>query len=338
MNELNDVVKKLRNKNPKKKNPREFISWWVEKDVLDGEVVDAFVMILRTSGCKWAQKGGCSMCGYINDAVKRRVREEDILYQFTEIMKNFSGQKIVKLYTSGSFLDEKEIPRSAQDKILEILGDDTEKIIFETRPEFISEKRLKNIRNAEIAIGLESANDFVLESSINKGFKFDDFLKAVKILKDLNIGVKTYLLVKPPFLSESEAIKDAVISAEKVASYSSTISFNPVNIQSFTLVEKLWKNHEYRTCWLWSVVEVLKQSSKLKSTRLMSHPTAGGTQRGAHNCGECDAEFLRGIEKFSLTQDINYFEELNCDCKKDWQDILRAEDFTLAQGDLYRLI
>lgn len=338
MNELNDVVKNFRNKNPKKKNPREFIRWWVEKDRLDGEIVDAFVMILRTCGCAWAHKGGCSMCGYINDAVKGRIREEDILFQFTEIMKNFSGQKIVKLYTSGSFLDDNEIPRTAQDKILEILMDNTDKIIFETRPEFISEKRLKGLRNLEIAIGLESANDFVLENSINKGFKFKDYLKAVKILKEMDIDVKTYLLIKPPFLSENEAIKDALRSAEKVASYSSTISFNPVNIQRFTLVEKLWKKREYRTPWLWSVVEVLRKSSKLKNTRLMSHPTAGGTQRGAHNCGKCDAEVLRGIEKFSLTQDIKYFEELNCDCRKDWQGILMAENFTKAQGDLYRLI
>jgi radical SAM enzyme (TIGR01210 family) len=331
MKGLNETIKSLRDKHPRLKNPREYINWWVEKDVLKGEIVDAFVMILRTRGCGWALKGGCSMCGYINDAAKKGVGEEDILFQFVEVMRHFSNEKIVKIFTSGSFLDEEE-------KILKTLDKKTEKIIVETRPEFVSRERLKGIQNLEISLGLESANDFVSENSINKGFKLEDYTKAATILNDLGIDVKTYLLIKPPFLMEREAIKDAVKSAEIAAKYSQTISFNPVNVQRFTLVEKLWRSGEYRTPWLWSVVEVLKQSSKLMDVRLMSSPTAGGTKKGAHNCGKCDAHVLKGIKEFSLTQDISFLDELNCDCKEHWQDILGNEAFPKTHGDLFRLV
>ncbi len=338
MKELNEVIKSLRLKNPKPNNPREYVKWWVEKDLLDDEIFDAFVMILRTRGCEWALKGGCSMCGYINDATKKRVEDEDILYQFSDVMRHFSGEKIVKIFTSGSFFDEVEIPKAVQDKILEILDKKTEKTIVETRPEFVSSERLEGIQNLEIALGLESANDFVLENSINKGFKMEDYIKAATIINDLGIRMKTYLLIKPPFLSEREAINDAVKSADIAAKYSQTISFNPVNIQKYTLVEKLWRNGEYRTPWLWSVVEVLKQSSKIKDVRLMSSPTAGGTKKGAHNCGKCDADVLNAIKEFSLTQDVSFINELGCDCKEDWQDILNTEVFTKTQSDLFRLI
>jgi radical SAM enzyme (TIGR01210 family) len=338
MNKLNETIKSLRDKHPRPKNPREYINWWVEKDVLDGEIVDAFVMILRTRGCGWALKGGCSMCGYINDAAKKRVEEEDILYQFREVMSHFSNEKIVKIFTSGSFLDEDEIQKSVQDNILENLHEKTEKIIVETRPEFVDKERLKGCKNLEIALGLESANDFVSENSINKGFKLQDYIKATNILNDLGLSIKTYLLIKPPFLTEREAISDAVKSAEAIASFTQTISFNPVNIQRFTLVENLWKNGEYRTPWLWSVVEVLKKCHKLRGLKIMSSPTAGGTKKGAHNCGKCDADVLKGIRDFSLTQDMSFLDKLNCDCKENWQDILSIEGFAKTQGDFYQLI
>ena len=48
-------------------DPGEIISTWTEKDLLDGKVVDAWVIIFRTRGCYWAHASGCSMCGYVND-------------------------------------------------------------------------------------------------------------------------------------------------------------------------------------------------------------------------------------------------------------------------------
>ncbi len=338
MKELNGVLKNARTKHRFSKDPGRYVSFWVEKDVLGFQVVDAFVMILRTRGCFWALSRGCSMCGYINDAAQEIVCEDDLLHQFSNAMKGFSNEKIVKIYNSGSFFDENEVPRTVSEKILNELSQKTEKIIVETRPEFVKEENLKGQNKLEVAIGLESANDFVLEHSINKGFLLDDYLKAANILKNLGIPLKTYLLIKPPFLTEYEAIYDAVTSAKAVASHSQTISFNPVNIQSFTLVERLWKNREYRPPWLWSVVDVLKNANEHNNVRFISSPTAGGTKKGAHNCGKCDRKVLSAIENFSLTQETSILKELDCDCKEDWLDILSTQNCAKTQGDLFKLI
>ncbi len=338
MDELKESISGIRRMHSKPKDPRRYVSQWVEKDLLDGRKENAFVMILRTKGCSWAHSSGCSMCGYINDAASEEVKEDDLLFQFESAMSKYSGEKIVKIFTSGSFLDEKEVPIKVQDKILDSLSEKAQNIIIESRPEFVKSERVEGRRNLEVAIGLESATDFVLEHAINKGFRFGDYEKAVKILHENKIKVKTYLLVKPPFLSEKDAISDAVKSTNKIAKYSPTISFNPVNIQKYTLVERLWRRGEYRPPWLWSVVEVLKQTSDLDNVRLMSSPTGGGTKRGAHNCGICDSKILKAIEEFSQTQDPKHLEKLHCGCKEIWKDILATENIARSQGDILKLV
>jgi radical SAM enzyme (TIGR01210 family) len=338
MEELKESISGIKRRHSKPRDPRRYVSQWVEKDLLDGKEEDAFVMILRTSGCGWAQSSGCSMCGYIYDAASGDVKEEDLLFQFESAMSKYNGEKIVKIFTSGSFLDDDEVPITVQNKILGNLSEKAQNIIIESRPEFMKPERLKDRKNLEVALGLESASDFVLEHAINKGFRFQDYKNAVKTLKENDVKVKTYLLIKPPFLSEKDAITDAVKSAEMITKYSPTISFNPVNIQKYTLVERLWRRGEFRPPWLWSVVEVLKQTAYLENVRLMSSPTAGGTKRGAHNCGVCDLKVLKAIEGFSLTQDPKYLEEPDCGCKKIWKDILATENMARSQGDILKLI
>ena len=324
-----EKIKSLRKYPKMKHNPKQYVSCWSEKDVIDNEIVDAFVIILRTKGCVWALKSGCSMCGYINDAMMENVSDEDLFFQFSEAMKKFNDQKIVKIFTSGSFLDKTEVSEVMQEKICETLGKKTEKVIVESRPEFVNEEKLKKLKKLctlEIAVGLESANDRVLEYSINKGFRLKDYMGAAEIIKDI-CSLKTYILLKPPFLTEKEGIKDAINTVKIAGKYSSTISLNPVNIQKNTFVEFLWKRNEYRTPWLWSVAEVLKESKKLTDAHLMCSPTGGGTRRGAHNCPRCDKKILGAIQDFSLTQNLSVFDNLYCDCKEEWLDLLEIEQF-----------
>jgi len=324
-----EKIRNLREYSKEKYNPKSYVSCWSEKDVIDNEIVDAFVIILRTKGCAWALKSGCSMCGYINDAMLENVSDEDLFFQFSEAMKKFNDQKIVKIFTSGSFLDKNEVSEVMQEKICEILEKKTRKVIVESRPEFVNKEKLKKLKKLcalEIAVGLESANDRVLEYSINKGFALKDYLRAAEIIKDI-CSLKTYILLKPPFLTEKEGIKDAINTVKIAGEYSSTISLNPVNIQKNTFVEFLWKRNEYRTPWLWSVAEVLKKSKKLTDAHLMCSPTGGGTRRGAHNCGKCDKKILSAIQNFSLTQNLSVFDNLYCECKEEWLDMLELEGF-----------
>ncbi len=329
---LQQLVKDERH--PHDFDPREYISTWTEKDLLHGKVVDAWVIIFRTRGCYWAQASGCSMCGYVND-VAREVSPADLSHQLDTVLQRHAGQPLVKVYTSGNFFDDHEVAPEMRDRILHELGDRCDKVIVETLSHLLRREQLdaalKHVDELEVAFGLESTNPTVLRQCVNKVWGLEEHRRAATLCHDAGATVKTYLLVKPPFLTEREAIEDAVRSGHEADPVSDTISFNPVNVQSRTLVDRLFRRGEYRPPWLWSVVEVLERTRDLRS-HVKSHPTAGGRPRGAHNCGACDRAVIDAIEEFSLGLRKD-FDGLRCECKELWREYLDLQEFMLTPAD-----
>jgi hypothetical protein len=317
-----------------KRSPSELETLWKEKDLSNGKVVDAMVMIMRTSGCCWAKTGGCTMCGYRQASIST-VTEDDLNRQIDQALSRYKGEPFVKIYTSGSFLDEREIPPSVRDRIMKEFSG-CERILIESRPEFVTPELLSGLpKTLTVALGLESADPDILKTSINKGFTQEDSRRAGIAVKDAGMTVRTYLLLKPPFLTEREAIEDSIRSARFADPFSDEISVNPLNIQYGTYVERLWKRGEFRSPWIWSLVEVLKTLSGTVNARLMSSPSGGGSQRGVHNCGECDRKVLDAIEKFSFSQDPKDL-EVTCPCIAKWKDYMEAETLLGTSADLER--
>src|SRR5437867_1636745 len=324
---------------PRDFDPREYISTWTEKDLLHGHIVDAWVIIFRTRGCYWARASGCSMCGYVND-VAQEVAPADILHQVDTVLRKHESQPLVKVYTSGNFFDDHEVSPEVRERILHELGDRCDKVIVETLSHLLRKEQVEaamnHVRELEIALGLESTNDRVLRQSVNKVWGLKEHAHATDLAHAAGATVKTYLLVKPPFLTEREAIEDAVRSGHEADPHSDTISFNPVNVQRDTLVDHLFKRRQYRPPWLWSVVEVLERTRDLKA-HVKSHPTAGGLRRGAHNCGTCDRRVIDAIEEFSLGLRRD-FSDLDCGCRDLWRAELELQDFLMSTGDVGALL
>lgn len=317
-----------------KRSPSQLEALWKESDMSDGRKVDAMVVILRTNGCCWVKSGGCTMCGY-REASLSHVTEEDLLKQLDEAVSRYRGEQFVKIYTSGSFLDDNEVPRSVRAKFFEAFSG-CERILFESRPEFITEDSLSDVpKTATIALGLESSDPVVLERSVHKGFTPDDIRRAGLLIKGMGLYVRTYLLLKPPFMTESMAMEDAVRSARFADEFSDEISINPLNVQRATYVERLWKRGEFRSPWIWSLIEVFKQLSGTVGSRLMSSPSGGGAMRGVHNCGECDKAVLDAVEKFSFTQNVDDL-KVDCACRARWKDYIESERILGSPADLDR--
>jgi len=293
------------------------VSVWIERERFHGDVVECLTVILRTRGCSWNR---CLMCGYRRDT-DPNVRTEDLKRQFEKALKR---AKVIKVFTSGSFFElEKEFRDFVYDKVSEM---DFEKLIVESRPEFVYklEEDLDKIDfELEVGIGLETSDDFVREHCINKGFTFEDFKRSAKFVRSKGFRVKVYLLLKPPFLSEGEAIRDALKSVSDVRGLADVVSLNPTNVQSGTYVELLWRRRLYRPPWLWSIVEVLKRSG----VEIISDPVGAGSLRGPHNCGRCDKKVSKAIREFSLYQDPSIF-DLECKCFKIWEKIVELEDYS----------
>lgn len=311
---------------------------WSEKDIIDNEIVDAFVIIFRTRGCSWALKSGCSMCGYFNDSAWRKITEKQLLQQYQNAMEKYNGEEFVKIFTSGSFLDEKEIPKTVRSKIIGDLSKKTKKVSVESRPEYITEEILSEIKNIndlnrfEIGVGLETADDFIKEKCINKNFTYKDYKKSVEKIKQYDFNLKTYVLIKPPFITEKQCIQDAVGTVEKIKNFTDTISFNPVNVQRNTVVDFLWKRNQYRPPWLWSIIKILRESKKTvdENVLLKCDIAGGGSPRGAHNCKTCDNKILKSISDFSLQQKTDAFKNLNCGCREKWLSQLEIEPLSFG--------
>lgn len=315
-----------------KRLPSQLEAVWKEKDLVDGKVADALVMIMRTSGCCWAKTGGCTMCGY-RTASLPEVTADDLNKQIDQALSRFDNVPFVKIYTSGSFFDEREIPAAVRDRIFQEFGG-CRRILAESRPEFLTADTVGSMpKSMTVALGLESANEEVLRTCINKGFTAQQSKAAGERLKAAGLGVRTYLLLKPPFLTEDAAIADTVASARFADSFSDEISVNPLNIQHGTYVERLWKRGEFRSPWIWSLIEVMKQLSGTVHARLMSSPSGGGSQRGVHNCGVCDQAALAAIEKFSFSQDPRDL-AVECECKSTWEHYRASERLLGTAADL----
>jgi len=303
---------------------------WSEDDVLKNRVTRAFVFILKTRGCFWAHHSGCTMCGYFNDSITD-ITERELEEQLKLALQKYQGEPIVKIFTSGSFLDGSEVPPRLQSKMLEKFFEKADKVIIESRPEFIknldSIGRIPDGKVLEVAMGLESASDRVLKYSVNKGFTFPEWMDAARGVVERGMELKTYILVKPAFLTEKEAIEDALASAKKVSGISSTISFNPVAIHANTLVEYLWKRELYRPPWLWSVAEILERAGDIFDGQIKCDVVAGGQRRGAHNCRKCDPSFMNAVERFTIHGNRNAFDKLKCGCREEWLDCLEMEEF-----------
>ncbi|MDY7081992.1 MAG: archaeosine biosynthesis radical SAM protein RaSEA, partial [Halobacteria archaeon] len=289
---VNKAMRRIRDKKERDANHDEPIRVWIDEDRTPDGVGKSVTIIFNTDGCRWARAGGCTMCGYVGESNQGAVTAESLLNQLEKALEHERNQGVecenVKMYTSGTFFDTREIPEEARHEILDTFSD--RRVVVETLPDFVHhdvvEDAVSRVRDLDVAIGLETADDHIRRECINKYFDFDEFVRASEVADDVGAGVKTYLLMKPPFVTEEEAIEDMVYSIEKAAEYSHTVSMNPCNVQRYTLVDRLHYRGGYRPPWLWSVAEVLERTHDAPAITV-SHPVGEGCDRGAHNCGEC---------------------------------------------------
>lgn len=316
-----------------KKSAAELSASWSSEDLLYSGKGNAIFIILPTPGCAHAlsESGGCTMCSYIADSPLENVSSSQLIDIFKNLMERheIKPKTVVKIFVSGSFLNEQELPKEARDEILKMINNEEniEEVVVESRPEYVKEEIIQECCNLlpdkifEVSIGLESSSDYIKKYRINKGFLNEDFKRAINTIKslksDYKITSKAYLFVKPILTSEKEAIEDAVASAkyaEKIGV--DRISFCPATIHKGTLMELLWRRGSYQPPWIWSVLEIIKKvRSEVKIPVIMD--TSGfGTRRGPFNCKKCNKKFKNLIIESNLKQTIP--EEFKCDCKDKW--------------------
>lgn len=351
--EIENLTKEIRNRSferKKDKTPDQVAASWYNDDLTYSGVRKTLFLILPTPGCSWAlgDSGGCTMCSYVSDCTLEAIETEDIIRIFNEHLERFpldeEGEIAVKLFASGSFLNPYELPKDARDIILRTLVElgNVREIIVESRPEYVNEDVLEEIAEIigqdmlfEVSMGLETYNDDTRLNKINKGFTAEDFENAVDIIhrlrdeKNYNLKAKAYVFVKPIFLSEREAIEEAIATAEYCEGIDvDRISICPATIHGGTLIERLWRQGAYQPPWIWSTVEIINTiRENLEITALLD--TSGfGSRRGPYNCKKCNKELKNMIIDSNLTQTpIEY----DCQCKSQWLADVNSSDMNFSK-------
>lgn len=319
---LNKEIRQKHLKKRKKRGNEGVLRYWREKEHLSTPKgytqLRSLTIVLATEGCQWVindPHGGCIFCGYLYDNPQKT---EDVSKQILHLKKKIEGTtediQAVKLYTSGSFLDPREVPLHEQQKTLHnitTIFSNLDVLQIEARPEdllrpnaFVPLNELKEKIQIYFNVGLESCNEALLKL-VNKGLTFETYKKAVRKAKKENFRVKTYLLLKSPFLTEDEAINDVLTSGKKILKLGSdSISINPLTVQKGTFVEYLWKQGLYRPPWPQSIIHVLNELMELKTNRqvVKSEPLALGQERGAHGTGKHTKKLKTVIEKVNNRQ------------------------------------
>ena len=122
------------------------------------------------------------------------------------LAKAATGQ--IKLYNSGSFFDPRAIPPEDYPAIAERVRS-FERVIVECHPALIGQSalRFRDLFDSqlEVAMGLETAHPDVL-AKLNKRMTLDQFSRAADFLRKNEIALRVFILVKPPFLDEAEAL------------------------------------------------------------------------------------------------------------------------------------
>ncbi len=335
MDAHNEVMREIRARNDASYDPTEPTRVWLDEDNTPDGVRQSLTIILNTGGCRWARAGGCTMCGYVAESVEGgSVGHENLMAQLDRCLEHEADEAaepapLVKIYTSGSFLDEREVPAETRESIAEAF-ENRERMVVESLPDFVDREKLAAFTDrgleTDVAIGLETATDRVRHDAVNKYFDFAAFEAACEEARAAGAGVKAYLLMKPPFLAEPDAVADMKRSIRECAAVEGchTVSMNPCNVQRHTMVEELYHDGGYRPPWLWSICDVLASTADVDAL-VVSDPVGHGSDRGPHNCGECDDLVQRAIKDFDLRQDPAVFEEVSCACETTWEYVMREE-------------
>ena len=252
---------------------------------------------------------------------------------------------IFGITTIGSIFDRDEIPHHILLKLSKSISElkFARLWIAESRADIILEAyeddRLGDIISSlghvklSVGIGLESYNDDVREKCIHKGCSTRTYIKAFNVLKSLGVYTTAYVLLKPPFLTESEAIEDTTSSTIwALENGADLVIIMPLRVYEGTMVGDLYKKGLYKPVWCWSIIEVINRLSKIgtKNFLIKGYFTVPLTNIHMRGCSECVSTVVNLVMLWNLTKDFTLIDDVlaqySCNCIDKWREELDYED------------
>jgi radical SAM enzyme (TIGR01210 family) len=170
-----------------------------------GEIVPTATVLLTNRECPWR----CVMCDLWRNTLTETVPAGAIPRQIGYALQRMPTACQIKLYNSGSFFDARAIPPEDHPAIA-LLVNAFERVIVECHPALVNQAcvRFAGLLSGklEVAMGLETVHPETL-ARLNKRMTTEQFASAAQFLREQEIDLRVFILVKPPFMPEEDAVE-----------------------------------------------------------------------------------------------------------------------------------
>jgi radical SAM enzyme (TIGR01210 family) len=268
-----------------------------------GGAVDVATVFLTNRECPWR----CLMCDLWRNTLEETVPDGAIAAQIRHALAMLPGlepaRSHLKLYNAGSFFDPRAIPVAEYPEIAR-LASPFARTIVECHPALVGprcrEFRDRLGRPLEVALGLETAHPEVLQR-LNKRMTLDQFRRAAGSLRQYDIDVRVFILVRPPWLSEAEGLEWARRSLDfSFDCGAATCSLIPTRAGNGAM-EALAATGAFEPPSLASLERALEYGLSLKAGRVFADLWDVGAFARCPSCSEARIGRLRVM---NATQDI----------------------------------
>jgi len=210
------------------------------------------------------------MCPLPNESLAHRsskVTGQLAIAQVRHALQSVDKPEMVCIYNDGSFFAEAELIRETRLAIVDLVrASGATVLMVESLPEFINKTtvgevaaRLSGRTQLVVGLGLQSADRIVREVCIASPVTEDAFRRALSVLSRAGVDAKTYLMFKPPFLTEDEAVSDVLSSVAWVSELGTVdITVCPTRVASGTVVHDLYRLGLYSPPALVSVAQAMQ--------------------------------------------------------------------------------
>jgi archaeosine synthase beta-subunit len=288
-------------------------------------------IILAARGCTAAT---CTMCPIPNEAyygLNLDFTPEDFLRQFHSAFATepIDSYQLISVYNSGNWFASKEIPSEARQRIYQAIARSRcEGIMVESLPQFITPQVIAEAKEhlgdkrLIVGIGLQSADDFIRNVCINTTCTKEQFERASHLLWENGYTAKAYLMIKPAFLTEREAVTETVQSIQYIAALGyEDVSICPTRIAPYTVIAELAKRGMYAPPSLWTTIDVINEvgSESPAQARVACLDVDGKDSDTVYprNCPLCTPVILEALRTFNTTRDLSTLNSLDCSCRQE---------------------
>jgi radical SAM enzyme (TIGR01210 family) len=262
-----------------------------------GHVEDVATLFLTNRECPFR----CLMCDLWKNTTDRRVPEGAIAAQIEWALSRLPPAAHVKLYNAGNFFDAQAIPPTEDARIAKLLSR-FKTVVVESHPRLVGRRCLafqELLRPAlHVAMGLETVHPEVLPR-LNKDMTLGDFERAVRFLTSHGMAVRAFILLRPPFLDESEGVFWAKRSLEFAFAVGVECCVVIPTRGGNGAMERLREQGLFHPPRLESLEEVIAYGLDLKRGRVFADLWDIDT---LFTCARCGPERARRLHTMNLTQ------------------------------------